>query len=342
MFAMAVPGLAPLVGEELATLPGITVTDSGFDGRSDVILFEVARGRRDAAVSLKTAEDVFVEVGRTLRADGDNPRWIASRLWRPQRVQQALSIWAEHVRPLSAAMTFRVIARILHERSFLRTELRREFTKSVSNDRPKWKPTDPAAVEIWVSEYKQGRIVAGLRLTTSRMRQHGGREAERRAALRPTVAAAMVKLAGEPAGVLLDPCCGSGTIVAEALAAGWTAEGIDIDPAAVEIARRNVPSATIYVGDARRLDLPDNSADACVSNLPFGQQYGVEEDMKHWLHVVLHEMARITRPDGRLVLLAPKIPRDVVPDSLHLRNRFPIRLLGTTTAIWVHEKLQPS
>jgi hypothetical protein len=51
-----------------------------------------------------------------------------------------------------------------------------------------------------VSDYQQGRIVAGLRLTSIHMRQHGGREAERRGALRPTVAAAMVMLAGEPAG----------------------------------------------------------------------------------------------------------------------------------------------
>jgi hypothetical protein len=36
------------------------------------------------------------------------------------------------------------------------------------------------------------------------MRQHGGRDAERRGALRPTVAAAMVRLAGKARGVLLD------------------------------------------------------------------------------------------------------------------------------------------
>jgi hypothetical protein len=175
MFATAVPGLGPLVQRELTTLPGITVTGSGLDGRSDIILFEVDGSRRDLVLGLRTTEDVFVEVGRTLRSEGDHPRWIAQRIWRPQRVQRALSVWAEEVRSLSASMAFRVIARVLQKRSFLRTELRRELTQIVSGDKPKWWLADPAAIEIWVSEYQQGRIVAGLRLTSIHMRQHGGR-----------------------------------------------------------------------------------------------------------------------------------------------------------------------
>jgi hypothetical protein len=86
MFAMCVPGLAPLASWELEALDGVTVTDTGFDGRSDVVLFEVQRGHRQDVLSLRTVEDLFVEVGRALRADGDNARWIAQRIWRPRRV----------------------------------------------------------------------------------------------------------------------------------------------------------------------------------------------------------------------------------------------------------------
>jgi tRNA G10 N-methylase Trm11 len=42
----------------------------------------------------------------------------------------------------------------------------------------------------------------------------------------------MVQLAGVPSGVLLDPCCGSGTILREALEVGWEAVGSDLDPSA--------------------------------------------------------------------------------------------------------------
>lgn len=338
MFATSVPGLAPIVLRELDRQPGITVRDSGFDGRSDVVVFDAVRDARTAAVDLDLTEDLFVEVGRTARAEGDTADRVAGRLWRPEPVQRALSVWAEQVRPLSGRMTFRVVARVLHERAFLRTELRRRLTEVVRRDRSRWRVGDPAQIEVWVLEYAQGRFVAGLRLSDQRMRQHRGRAVEREGALRPTVASAMVLLAGEPSGVLLDPCCGSGTILGEALAASWAVQGFDIDPEAVQIARRNAPGAEVRVGDARSLALAGERVGACVSNLPFGQRYAVQGDMRLWLRSVLGEMARVTRPGGRVVLLAPELPRPAVDERLRLRDRFPIRLLGTRTTIWAYDR----
>jgi SAM-dependent methyltransferase len=338
MFATCMPGVGPLACRELEVMEGVRLTDSGFDGRADFVLFEVARGHRGEVMALRTTDDIFVEVGRTLRSDGDKAQWIASRIWRPERVQRALSIWAEEVRPLSSSMTFREITLVLQEQSFLRTDLRRQLGQVIGNDRPKWKHGDPAQIEVWISEYQPGRLVAGLRLTDVRMRQHDGREVERQGALRPTVAAAMVGLAGEGSGVLLDPCCGSGTILGEALAAGWDAHGLDIDTDAVEIAKANVPEASVKPGDARKLEFSDRSIGACVSNLPFGQQFGVSGDMRDWLRVVLGEMARVTRPGGRIVVLAPEIPRDSMPGAVRLSDRFTLRLLGTRTTIWVFHR----
>jgi 23S rRNA G2445 N2-methylase RlmL len=328
MFATAMPGLGPLVSRELTSL-GIRSTGAGSDGRSDIVLFEATP---DDVRDLRTVEDVFVEIGRTLRSEGDRPQWISKRLWKPARLQAALAI-----RGRSRPPTFRVVARVLQERSFLRTELRRHFSGVIARERPQWKFADPATMEFWVSEYRAGRFVAGLRITDATMRQHGGRKSERSGALRPTVAAAMVGLAGKPSGTLLDPCCGSGTILREARTAGWPVAGSDVDAAAVEIARRNLGDpAAVAVADARSLDRPDGSVAACVSNLPFGRQYAVEEPMEDWLRTVLGELARVTRSGGRIVLLAPKIP--VTVSNLHRRDRYPLTLLGTRTAIWVYDR----
>lgn len=323
-------------------MPGATVEQQGFDGRSDVVVLEVGRQAQAGVLNLALAEDLFVEVGRTQRSEGDNPRWIADRIWKAKCEERALSFWVNHVRPLSGSMTFRIIARVLQERSFLRTDLRREMTRVIGRARPRWKVDDPAQIEIWIVEYQQGRFVAGLRLSTAQMRQHQGRATERPGALRPTVAAAMVDLAGVARGALLDPCCGSGTILAEARAAGWQAHGSDIDPEAVEIARANVPSARVQVADARKLDVESDSVGACVSNLPFGQQFEVEGDMTVWLADVLAETARVTWPGSRVVLLAPEIPRSSVPQALRPVERHLVRLLGTKTSIWVYEKASAS
>jgi tRNA G10 N-methylase Trm11 len=248
-------------------------------------------------------------------------------------------VYAAAVRPLAAAMTFRVVARVRQERTFLRTELRDALIRTISASRPRWKVADPARIEVWVSEYRPGDLVAGIRLSDAALRQHDGRAVERPGALRPTVAAVMVGLAGEPDGRLLDPCCGSGTILGEAAAAGWRdVLGGDIDPDAVTAAGRNVPSAVVRRWDVRRLDLPDSSVTAVVTNLPFGRRFDVPGSMAAWLARTLGELARVLRPGGRLVALAPEIPAGAVPPALDRRRREPLRLLGAKTALWVFDR----
>jgi 23S rRNA G2445 N2-methylase RlmL len=337
-FALAVPGLGSLAAAELESIPGVQVRDSGFDGRSDVVLFVAEPAAMGHLLGLRLAEDVFVEVGRTLRSAGDQAQWIAGRVWPPERAARALTTRARLVRPLRHKAAFRVITRVLQERSFLRTDLRRHVAQVVQRYQPQWRFGDPADVEAWVVEYQPGRFISGLRLSDAGMRQHDGRAAERGGALRPTVAAAMVRLAGAPGDALLDPCCGSGTILAEALAVGWSSLGVDIDPGAVEIARHNVPKARLDQGDVRDLEFKDGSVEACVSNLPFGRQYEVQGEMEDWLRAALREMVRVTRPGGRVVLLAPTIPRTALPRQLHLTGQVPIRLLGTKTTIWAYDR----
>jgi 23S rRNA G2445 N2-methylase RlmL len=336
MFAATVPGLGAILAGEVGELPAASVTDIGADGRSELVLFDVDSAGAVLVPDLSVAEDVFLDAGRATRADDDTVRRLAGRIWRSDRIAPALSRW---VRLRGEAATFRVVVRVRGERTFRRTDLRRELVGAIARDRPRWRPTDPARLEVWVLEYRPGRFVTGLRVSDATMRQHSGRVVERPGALRPAVAAAMVRLAGRSDLPLLDPCCGSGSILMEAARCGWTVRGIDIDGDAVRVARHNVPDAAVEVGDARHVALPDGSVAACVSNLPFGRRYGVQGRPAAWLRSVLAEMARLTRPGGRVVVLAPHVPAAAVPAGLRRRSRQRLRLLGQPTALWCFDRL---
>jgi 23S rRNA G2445 N2-methylase RlmL len=333
--AATLPGLGVLLSSEIADHPDLAPDDKpGFDGRADIVRFQPRRGAHWELSDLRLAEDVFTTIGET---DGNaGPHQVAAALITRTGLERALSVWTRFVRHLSPAMTYRVITRVLDERRFKRTELRRTVTDTIAAHRPRWRTADPADLEIWVLEYRKGHFVAGLRLSDKRMRQHGeGRESERHGALRPVVAAAMVRLAGNNPGQLLDPCCGSGTIVREALDSGWQARGCDIDPDAIDIARTNLPGIPIEPADALKLPHPDGSFDAVVSNLPFGKQFTVDRDPDAWLRDALREFARVTRPGGRVVVLVPPpTPRN--PRGLTLLGAHQLRLLGTPTRIWVY------
>ena len=330
-FALALPGIGSLLADELREADATSVVSIGGDSRNDVVDFE-ARGRFDAQ-QLRLAEDVFVEVTRALGAR--SARAVAIALVTPQALERGLSVYATSVRPLATRMTYRVIARVTSERNFLRTDLRRELVDVIAAVRPRWRVDDPAAIELWALELDDG-FRLGIRLTDASMRHRSGRVEERAGALRPTVAAAMVRLAGQPGGVFIDPCCGSGTIVSEALAIGWRAHASDIDPSAVAATARNAPAALrLGVADVARLPIRDGSVRAIVSNLPFGETHALPAEPKRWLAGVLAECARVLALDGTAVLLAP---RDVFGKLSHPSMtgsaRADITLLGRSATIW--------
>ena len=345
LFATCVPGLARMVRRQLEGASSVQVTGSGHDGRADIVFFEAGPAGRAEALRSRLAEQVFAEIGRAGRAGGGSADAIASMIWRGDAVQRALSVWASEVRPLAGSMTFRVTARVLSEHRFRRPDLRRAMSAVIAADKPRWRFAGPAQLEFCISEWHDGQYVAGLSLS-DRAAPEGARRLRARqesaaaGALPQTVAAAMVQLAGrpgragKPGSTLLDPCCGAGTILAEALAAGWAAEGGDSDAGAVEAARLTAPGAHVQLGDARELLLPDDCVGACVSWLP-GRMRGSSED---WTEAVLAELSRVTLSGGSVVLLTPELPRPAVPRSLRLRRQVPIRLAGDRNSIWVFHR----
>lgn len=307
---------------------GLAVGHVESNRQADSVPFRCSGSANPSSV---LAEDLFVEVGAAkVVGDADS---LVSLLVEPGALERGLSVWAQGKEPLRRSMTYRVVARVQNERRFLRTELRDVLGAHIHNLRPRWRAQDPAQLEFWALETQWEEFRLGLRLSSATMRQHGGRRAERHGALRPTVAAAMVRLAGEP-GRLLDPCCGSGTILGEGLAAGWRVVGSDIDDHALANARTNFPAAeAIEQADAKSLGWPDASFDAVVSNLPFGKQFGVSPE---WYGDVFREFERVMKPGGNAVLLSShtnELREAGAQVDVQFVDTRPITLLGMRAAI---------
>ncbi|MFB6098309.1 MAG: methyltransferase domain-containing protein [Salinibacter sp.] len=136
-----------------------------------------------------------------------------------------------------------------------------------------------------------------------------------RAALKANVAYTLLRLAhlDAPPDVLLDPFCGSGTILLEAadLWPEMQGYGNDWDEDAVAGARKNIELAgrddriTIREGDVWHLaeTFEDVTADLVVTNPPFGVRMASSMDFFPFYRRVLGQMAEVLRPGGTVVML---------------------------------------
>jgi SAM-dependent methyltransferase len=59
-----------------------------------------------------------------------------------------------------------------------------------------------------------------------------------------------------PGAKVLDVCCGSGHVTGELVERGYRVTGVDVSPALIELARKNVPGAGFVVQDVRSFQVP--------------------------------------------------------------------------------------
>jgi ubiquinone/menaquinone biosynthesis C-methylase UbiE len=93
----------------------------------------------------------------------------------------------------------------------------------------------------------------------------------------------------------LDIGCGTGLILRH-LPAG--AVGIDLNPRHLERARRYAPKAKVMIGDAEKLEFPDQAFSTIVCT----------EVLEHLVHPeqALAHMARVLQPGGRVIGSTPR------------------------------------
>lgn len=325
-FLNIVPGLGQIAVAEAWEQLGVR-PKSGRRLRNTELLELDFDGQLQGLLNLRTVEDVFVALG-TLRLSGqptDLKALERAPFWGTP-LRQALKAWEEAMgRAVVKRQVFRVVVQAEDAtwRRYRRSDLGLAAERAVLGG-SSWRLNREAApLEIWLQQ--AGReLLASLRLSTGAMRQHGGREVERGAALRPSVAAALVRLTQpDDDDVFLDPMCGTGTLLLERAVAGryQLLLGGDIDSVAVEATLANFgprhQPRRIERWDATKLPLEDGSVNKLACNLPWGRQVSEQAALPSLYAGVLHEAARVMVSGGRIVLLTSewKVLKEAIKDQ---------------------------
>lgn len=364
-YAMVLPGLEEVASDEIAQ-------DLGGDVRKTargLVIFRVPELGRDV-LRLHTTEDVFLLAWGTDQLTQRAVDLDKIQRWTARDADWERLLRLHHgVRPKPKGRpTYRLVTQMSGKHGYLRKHAREALAKGLAGKFPaSWRYAEEnASIEVWLT-IDGGTAVCGVRLSDRAMRHRGWKVEHLPASLRPTLAAAMVRLAGAgPGQVVADPMCGAGTILAEqadALGrhqrAGVLLLGGDRERAAVRAAGINLrqlgpkrcrlgpdladePDGGVPVflarWDATRLPLAAGSVDRIVSNPPFGKQLGEPADIGPLYRQMAGEYDRVLRPGGRAVLLVgdARPLRDAAREAAwKALQQVPVQVLGQRAVISV-------
>lgn len=332
IFALTTRGLEAVSAHELALFPGVAVESHAYR-RVWARCTEVS-----SLLTARTVDDVFVwvqnwqHVGRT-RAMLNMMRERSYTL----DLREAAAVCAE-LRPIGTPPTFSVTASFVGKRNYSNDEIKQAIADGVENSHEWEYVSDDATADLNVRVFIEHELaMIGVRLAQTALHHRPYKLTHLHGSLKPPVAAALLWLLdAQPGQRLVDPCCGAGTVLIEAAQRGLSAHGGDTSAEAVDAAQHNIAAANVAASvtawDARRLPLDDRSTDYVATNLPWGRQVAVDEELPALYEDVLGEVRRILVPGGRAAILTSR-PELVAAPGLVVEQQIEISLFGQTPTI---------
>lgn len=350
LYAMVHGGLEPVAADEVNRELGAEVKKT----TRGIVVFRLNSLTPDI-LRLRTTEDVFLLAwgSDSLAYEAEDLETI--RKWTAKKADWPALFKLHHaIRPKTKGRpTYNLICQMQGEHGYRRADARAAFTAGLEGVIPRgWQfSNENAWLEIWLTIHGKA-AVCGVRLTDRTMRHRTYKLEHLPASLRPTVAGAMVRLAGiGPGMTVLDPMCGAGTILAEAAEIAGRRRGEpvrviggDVDANAVFVASQNLAKMNaiqIARWDAADLPLASESVDRIVCNPPFGKQLSSPKEIGGLYEAAAQEWNRVLKPGGRAVLLV--MEQDLLNDVLRPYRWNPtrllkVRLLGQSTILSVWQK----
>ncbi len=311
-YAMVHPGLEPIAAEEIERDFGGEVKKTG----NGIVVFR-APNLDERLLTFRTTEDLFLFAWGSDRLTHRAADLESIRRWTAREADWQTLLRIHHgLRPKpKGRTTYRLVTQMEGQHAYLRRDARKALAQGLADVVPEsWRPAEEnAAVEFWLTIHEE-TAVCGLRLSDRTMRHRDYKLEHRPASLRPTIAAAMVRLAEiRPRHVFLDPMCGAGTLLAERMIAGQrirggfaAAWGGDIEFSAVRAAAinlRRLGPAMLARWDATHLPLASESVDRIATNPPFGKQLSSPDAVGPLYRAMLREYDRLLRPEGVAVIV---------------------------------------
>lgn len=301
--AVCFAGLGDLAARELAPLIETGVKRTRIRNY-DHLSFGVRTENLPRLRELRIVEDVLFDLGRLSRVERSADLARLGAIVSKDAVLAALQAknrFDDRRSGNRKTTTFACFVKQDKDRNLRRSEVSSRVEMLVAQQFPRWHCHDPAQLEIWV--LWSGPATFAVRLTDETFKYRGLKPPQREAALRPTIAAAMAAVANpREHEIVLDPMCGTGTLLLEGLAFNSGAKfiGSDVSQEAIDLAQSRLgDQATLRVADALE-SLHDDPVDCILCNLPWGHRYSASESLYRDL---IDNFKRTLQPSGRLVLL---------------------------------------
>ncbi|MFN8418354.1 MAG: hypothetical protein U0528_03775 [Anaerolineae bacterium] len=321
-FALTFRGLEQIAAAEIADLADTTVEQIAYR--------RVGGSTADprSLLTLRCADDVFL-----LAAEWQGIIRPRSSLALMTQLSQQLDLapvrnQIAQWRKMPKQPLFSVTASFVGKRNYSVDEIKQAVAHGIT-DRTHWSYTaDDASADLNIRVFiEHDTALIGVRVGKLPLHDRPYREQSQAGMLKAPVAAAMVRLAQVQKGdLVVDPCCGSGTILLELESLYLDAYALGGD---LVIQNYNLPFAQ---WDVRRLPLPDHSVNCLISNLPWGEQVSVAAPLDRFYHELCSEIARVVAPAGRIVLLTSTPELITLPNYL-LEQQIEISLFGQTPTI---------
>jgi len=340
LLARTVRGIEWIAAAEIRARYGVERVELGHRQ----VRFGVQSLSRDL-LELGTADDVFLVA---TRAPGiGRTRASLQALARAARAVDLdrLSGVVAPLRPSSPRRTFDVVASAHGPRNFSRFEIEDAVGEALAAGSG-WRyrsrrsgPPGPTGMSLRV-HLDAGEATFALRVGSRPLHRRAYRVASRPGSLHPPLARALALLAGlRPGALVVDPCCGTGTVLVEAKLAcgGVRARGFDLDRGALAVACRNAGRARVQVAvaraDAARLPVPPRAVDRVVTNVPWGDRVRAAGRLRAGLDPLWAELGRVLREGGRAAVLVPPSAAVVGPSEPVVLARIGVRVSGARAAI---------